>query len=61
MAKVNKEFMDELNKEIDKKIDLIENGKMEPVTRLTKFDYTLSLVIIIISFIALVWAYFCLC
>lgn len=61
MAKENNTFIDELNKEIDKKIDLIENGKMEPVTRLTKGDYILSTIIIIISFILLVWAYFCLC
>lgn len=61
MEKENSTFLDSLNKEIDRKIELIEAGKMETVTRLTKFDYVLSVVIIIISFLALVWAYFCLC
>lgn len=57
----NKTFLDELNKEIDKKIDMIETGNMEYVVRLKKADYAVSLIIILISLIALVWAYFCLC
>lgn len=57
----NKTFLDELNKEIDKKIDMIETGNMEHVVRLKKADYAVSLIIILISLIALVWAYFCLC
>lgn len=61
MEKDNNIFLDSLNKEIDRKIALIEAGKMEMVTRLTAFDYILSVVITIISFVAMVWAYFCLC
>ncbi len=50
-------FIKSLNKEIDRKIDIIEAGKMEPVIRMKKFDYVLSAIIIMASLILLVVQY----
>lgn len=52
------EFMKTLNEEIDRRIQIINAGEMEPVIRMKKFDYVLSGIIMAVSFVSLVGVYF---
>lgn len=57
--KENTNFMDNLNIAIDRKIEQIEAGKMEPVTKMRKSDYEISALITTLSLVALIVVYYC--